>query len=97
MTTPTQEAAIQAMYAAVDEEIREDLGAALDWARTTLTNHEGAGHIFNVLPYLTLNRKFKGLSCEFSKPEWSGSHASRPMATASEAMVMAVCEYLNGA
>lgn len=36
------------------------------------------------------------IDCEFACPSWSGSHVGQPMDTASEAIVMAVCEYRAG-
>ena len=70
---------------------REDLQGALDWAAETLRDHEGAGHSFHL--HITKDGKF---ACSFSKPEWGGDHISRGMHEAPEAIVMAVCEYLNG-
>lgn len=88
MTRPTK---AEAMYAAVDEHIREDLGAALDWARKTLTDHEGGGHEFQVHP----DRGDALCNCTFSKPAWAGEHSGSCMGLASEAVVMAVCEYFH--
>lgn len=77
-------------YDNVEDVVKEDLALALNWASTTLTQKEGCGHIFQVLPYKG------GVQCEFFKPEWAGSHCGKPMPTGSEAIVQAVCEYLNG-
>jgi hypothetical protein len=35
--------------------------------------------------------------CSFAKPSWKGDHCGRGMEHGAQAMVMAVCEYLNGA
>lgn len=86
------EAAVQAAYAAVPEHIREDICEAARWARDTLMRHEGAGHQF----YVTAN-KDGTVCCSFAKVEWAGDHSSRGMEHGAQAMVMAVCEYLNGA
>lgn len=81
----------QAMYAAVNDYTKEDLALAIDWARNSLLKAEGEGHIFNV----TANKEGK-VQCCFSKPEWAGEHSSSYMESGSEAVVMAVCEYLCG-
>lgn len=92
MITQIQEAKIQADYAAVSENIREDICEATKWARETLTNHEGSGHQF----YVTA--EVNGLVvCSFAKPSWAGDHCGRGMEHGAQAVVMAVCEYLNGA
>lgn len=86
---------VQAAYAAVDDFIKENIYQAGLWAVTTLTNHEGSGHSIDVT---AAGSKHPGLVvCSFSKPSWPADHCSRPMETGSEAIVMAVCEYLNGA
>lgn len=75
----------------VSPDIREDIERAAKWARKTLRDHEGSGHSFH------LNATKDGMfQCSFAKPEWSGDHCSKPMPEAPEAIVMAVCEYLNG-
>lgn len=79
-------------YEEISSDIKEDLEESLLWAKKTLTDREGSGHIFQV----TANKE--GLvCCTFSKPSWAGEHCSRGMELASEAIVMAVCEYLHGA
>lgn len=78
-------------YNEISSDIKEDLEEALYWAKKTLKENEGEGHIFQVLA------EKKGVCCTFSKPSWAGEHCSRGMDSASEAIVMAVCEYLNGA
>lgn len=82
-------AAAQQAFDKAPSEAKDDLEEALSWARQTLTNHEGAGHTF-ALDY------DKGFVCCFAKPQWNADHCSQPMPTAPEAIVMAVCEYLNG-
>lgn len=79
-----------AMYQGVDDAIKEDLFLALEWARKTLTNHEGAGHIINITAHED------GVSCNFMKPEWAGDHSGRGMYSGSEAVVISVCDYLSG-
>lgn len=79
----------QEQYDEVDSYIKEDLEEALSWAKETLTNHEGSGHIFNLI------YKY-GFVCCFAKPQWNADHCSQPMDEAPQAIVMAVCEYLNG-
>ena len=82
---------IQAAYNAVPEHIREDICEASRWARETLTNLEGAGHSIYVHAHGAWTR------CSFAKVEWSGDHLGRGMEHGAQAIVMAVCEYLNGA
>ena len=83
---------IQASYAAVPERTREDLYEALQWARETLTGMEGEGHEFHI----TSDGKNGMVCCSFYKPEWPGDHCGRGMESGSEAIVMAVCEYIEG-
>jgi hypothetical protein len=81
------------MYEAVPDYIKDDIGEAITWAKKTLTDHEGSGHQF----YVHGSHKNPGLVvCSFAKPQWSGDHCSREMEHGAEAIVMAVCEYLNG-
>lgn len=88
-----QEARIQAAYSAVPEEIRDDIGEATKWARETLTNLEGSGHQI----YVSASSEEGLVMCSFAKPSWAGDHSGRGMEHGAEAIVMAVCEYLNGA
>lgn len=84
----------QEMFASVPESIREDIELASKWARETLRDHEGAGHVFYVT---AAGSRHPGLVvCSFSKPAWNADHCSRPMEHGALAVVMAVCEYLNG-
>ena len=92
MTAFTKYQEAKAMYEAVPEETREDLALSLEWAKKTLTEKEGAGHIFQIIP----DMGDALCSCEFSKPEWAGSHVGSCMPYGSEAIVMAVCEYMVG-
>lgn len=94
MISEEQEARIQSMYLKVDEEIREDIGLAYSWAKEQLRDLEGSGHLIYVHGH---ESKVGLVVCSFSKPSWAGDHCSRGMNTGSEAIVMAVCEYLNGA
>lgn len=82
----------QAQYDAVPEDIREDLFGAITWARETLRDHEGSGHNFEI----SYDERKQGFVASFSKPQWNADHASQPMNTAQNAIVMAVCEYLCG-
>ena len=79
------------MYAHVPDFVKEDLYEALVWARNTLTEHEGSGHQFNVL-----GDRDMMMYGNFAKPSWAGDHTGRPKETAAEAIVIAVCDYLNG-
>lgn len=90
---PAIEARIQAAYQAVPEEIRDDICQASAWARKALTDHEGAGHDI----YVTSAGSNGLVVCSFAKPSWAGDHCGRGMEHGAEAIVMAVCEYLNGA
>jgi len=87
---PRVYAAAQEAFDNVPEHIRDDLEDALDWAKQALTNHEGSGHRFSLI------YQNGGFMCCFCKPQWNADHASQPMPEAPEAIVMAVCEYLNG-
>jgi len=79
-------------FAEAPQAAKDDLREALDWAHQVLTNHEGTGHHFEI-GYSILD---KGFYACFAKPQWNADHCSQPMPTAQEAIVMAVCEYLNG-
>ena len=79
-------------YDEISSDVKENLEEALSWAKQKLKENEGGGHIFQVLA-----EKKELVCCTFSKPSWAGEHCSRGMDSASEAIVMAVCEYLNGA
>lgn len=80
----------QMAYNHIADDIKEDVGAAIEWAKKELTEHEGGGHLFNILP------DGDGVICCLAKPEWAGDHCSQPMESGEQAIVMAVCEYLNG-
>jgi hypothetical protein len=86
------EARVKAAYDAVPDYIRDDIVKAAKWARKTLTEHEGSGHQI----YVTGTNDGM-VVCSFAKPEWSGDHCGDPMEHGAEAIVRAVCEYLNGA
>lgn len=85
------EANIQASYDAVPDDIREDIVKAGVWARETLTNFEGSGH------EIFVTASGDRVVCSFAKPEWAGDYCGRGMDHGAEAIVMAVCEYINGA
>lgn len=87
-----REERVQDAYSAVPNWFKEDLYAAVNWAKETLTNQEGNGHIFDIVAAPAVNE----ICCVFSKPSWPGDHCGRGMSTGAEAVVMAVCEYLNG-
>lgn len=86
-----REAAIQKAFADVPDYVKEDVVEAAAWAKETLTNHEGSGHCFDIFP-----DKSGGLVFNFHKPAWAGDHTGRHMPYGGQAIVMAVCEYLNG-
>ena len=85
---------VQIAYGNVPEYIKKDIYTAARWASNTLTNHEGSGHIIQIS---AVYQQEGVVCCSFSKPSWPGDHCGRGMETGSEAIVMAVCEYLNGA
>jgi len=86
------EARIQAEYATVPEHIRDDIYEAARWAKETLTILDGPGH------QIYVTAAGEGLvCCSFAKVEWAGDHCGRGMEHGAEAIVMAVCEYMNGA
>jgi len=88
------ETRIQEMFANIHEEIREDITLAAVWARDTLAEREGRGHIIQVSDAYQMEGF---VVCSFAKPEWSGDHCGAPMPDGSQAIVRAVCEYLCGA
>lgn len=87
---PQVYAAAKAMFDGVSSDIRGDLVSALEWAQNTLRDHEGSGHHFSLI------HENGGFKCCFAKPQWNADHCSQAMPEAPEAIVMAVCEYLNG-
>lgn len=89
---PLPYAKAKAAFEAVPAWVREDLYLALTWARNELTLHEGSGHNFEI----AYDEREEGFVACFAKPEWNADHCSQPMNTAQEAIIMAVCEYLNG-
>lgn len=81
----------QKAYDAVDADIKEDIVEAANWARKTLTDHEGRGH------QILVTADSNGLVvCSFAKPSWPGDHCGPPMEEGAQAIVMAVCSYLSG-
>lgn len=74
------------------EHWESDLSECIQWAVKTLTDYEGSGHLFEIS--IASDNRFV---CSFAKPSWPGDHSSHPMFTAQEAIVLAVCEYLEGA
>ncbi len=81
----------RADYDAVDDFHKSNLVEACQWAREKLTAHEGEGHIIDVSGH-----RDGTVSCSFAKPEWRGDHSGSRMDSASEAVIIAVCEYLRG-
>lgn len=80
---------IQKSYDLVPEYIKEDMLSSITWATDRLTDFDGSGH------RIVVTASGDGLvCCSFAKPEWAGDHCGRGMETASEAIVMAVIEYL---
>jgi len=86
-----REARIQSRYASVGYTIKDNIGEAYAWAVKELTNLEGSGHD------LYVSARGTGVCCSFAKPEWQGDHCGHAMDHGAEAIVMAVCEYLEGA
>ena len=86
-----QEDRVQERYSAVSDEVCEDIGLAHAWAIDALMRKEGEGHQLNISA-----RGDNQVCCSFSKPEWGGDHCGRAMDHGAEAIVMAVCEYLEG-
>jgi len=85
------EPAIQTMYENLPDNVKEPILDSLNWTTDYLMRLEGEGHEF----FLHAN-KDQTFCCSFAKPEWGGDHSSRNMPEAPEAVVMAVCEYVNG-
>lgn len=83
---------IQKRYASISDDIKDDIELAARWAKEVLRDHEGSGHLLFVSAS-GANR----VCCSFAKPEWPGDHCGRGMDHGAEAIVMAVCEYLEGA
>ena len=83
-------ARVEKQYQEVPLYIREDVIAAALWAREKLRDHEGAGHDMQV------TAEGGKCICSFAKPQWAGDHRGSPEELASEAIVRAVIEYLNG-
>ena len=77
-------------YDSVPHSIKYSLLNAIIWADVELTDFEGGGHDFQ------LDGRDGQLCCCFAKPEWKADHCGEYMDTASEAVAMAVCEYLSG-
>lgn len=100
-----QEERIQADFAAVPVDIKVNARRAIRWAKDFLMRREGEGHSFHLHHDETFDWSTKPptrtktgrIQCSFAKPEWAGDHCSRSMPTGAEAVVMAVCEYTNGA
>ena len=81
------------MYAEIPDWIKGDIGHAYVWAKSRLISMEGGGHHIVV----TGSRRVIGaVECSFAKSSWSSDYSGSPMDEAAEAIVMAVCEYLNG-
>lgn len=88
-----REERIQKRYTELSSFTKDYIEEAIQWAITTLTEEEGSGHYFIV----TAHRDGELVECSFAKPEWGGDHVGRGMEHAAEAIVMAVCEYMEGA
>lgn len=91
MTRTEREIKAFSTYKSISEFIREDIVEASAWARKTLTDFEGSGHEIFVTA-----AKDGLVQCSFAKPSWAGDHSGRPMEHGAQAIVMAVCEYLEG-
>jgi hypothetical protein len=81
---------LQQKLSEVPEDVFDDLFDTLNWAKTTLTNYEGSGHMFQ------LTAKGDKICCSFAKPSWPGDHTGNYEYDASQAIITAVCEYLVG-
>jgi len=79
------------MYDSIPTYIKEDTYEALLWAIDYMTNMEGEDHSFHIY-----GNEDATVSCSLSKPRWVADHCSKGMDTGAEAIVMAVCEYVNG-
>jgi hypothetical protein len=79
------------MYNSLPQHIKEDTYEALLWAMEYMMQEEGEGHSFQIYGNMDAT-----VSCSLSKPQWTADHCSKGMETGAEAIVMAVCEYVNG-
>ena len=76
----------------VDQEVREDLEKALSWAKTHLfIKTKRVGYLFQIHG----DRNDGKVFCTIELPEWSGDFWGGPADTGSEAIVNAVCEFLE--
>lgn len=78
-------------YDAVPNFVKGNIVDAAVWAERELTMHGGGGHEINVLG----NSKDSQVCCCFSKAEWPADYCGQYMDTGSEAIVIAVYEYLS--
>ena len=81
---------LQQKLSEVPEDVFDDLFDTLNWAKTTLTNYEGSGHMFQ------LTAKGDKICCSFAKPSWPEDHTGNYEYDANQAIITAVCEYLVG-
>lgn len=96
--TKTAYERIQAAYAAVHDYHKHTLTGAIDWAHEKLFEAQDTSDNENYELQVIAAPEQNLLACTISKPSWAGDHCGgRGMPTGSEAIVMAVCEYLNGA
>ncbi len=86
---PSVYAAAKKAFDETPEDIKGDLESALEWAKEKLKRKERGEYSFSLLYE-------DGFKCCFSQPRWPSDHCSAAMPEAAEAIVMAVCEYLNG-
>ncbi len=86
---PLVYAAAKKAFDETPEDVKGDLESALDWAKETLKTINNGEYSFSILYE-------DGFKCCFSQPSWSSDHCSDAMPDAAEAIVMAVCEFMNG-
>lgn len=84
------------MYASVPDWIKDNIGEAYKWAFESLTAREGQGHEIVVTACWHQGVSAGLVQCSFAKPSWSGDHCGSGMESASQAIVMSVCEYFSG-
>lgn len=82
---------VQARFKALPAHLKDDIVEAALWARTVLDSCDAPGHRFQLHPAGDAR-----VTCSINHPEWSRDHVGAAMATGSEALLMAVCDYVYG-
>ena len=77
-------------YDLVPDYLTENLHLAMEWAIQKLNSHGGEGWNINVV-----GNDMGKVCCCFDKSEWKADFCGEYMDTASEAVVIAVCEFLG--